>query len=116
MVTSTYEVQPVDDLPATTTYPPCSCPLCLSPEWCDFHGGPSQTAEPVDERHLACTQWCQERYGRYIHHAPASRYRDTSTMVDVTGRIRAHGYIVDDSLWGTKAECNDPACCGDGGC
>ncbi len=62
------------------------------------------------------TRWCQERYGRYLHHAPASRYRDTSTMADITGKLRAHGYVVDDSLWGAKAECNDPACCGDGGC
>jgi hypothetical protein len=25
------------------------------------------------------------------------------------------GYVVDHDLWGTAAECNAPACCGDGG-
>ncbi|HET6359946.1 hypothetical protein [Streptomyces sp.] len=62
------------------------------------------------------TAWCQERYGRYIHHAPNSRYRDTAAMVDVVGKIRAGGYAVDESLWGTRADCNEPACCGDGPC
>ncbi|MFI5800133.1 hypothetical protein [Streptomyces sp. NPDC051677] len=61
-------------------------------------------------------KWCVERYGRFIHHAPKSRYRDRVTMADVVGKIRAHGFAVDESLWGTKAECNEPACCGDGGC
>lgn len=58
----------------------------------------------------------QERYGRYIHHAPNSRYRDKAAMVDVVGKIRAAGYAVDESLRGTKADCNEPACCGDGPC
>ncbi|MGH4035840.1 glycine-rich domain-containing protein [Actinomycetota bacterium Odt1-20B] len=62
------------------------------------------------------TEWCMQRYGRYMHHAPNSRYRDRSAMVDVTSRIRALGYDVDDSLWGVAAECNEPACCGDGPC
>ncbi|TQK44744.1 hypothetical protein FBY35_6268 [Streptomyces sp. SLBN-118] len=62
------------------------------------------------------TAWCQERYGRYIHHAPNSRYRDKAAMVDVVGKIRAAGYAVDESLWGTKADCNEPSCCGDGPC
>lgn len=62
------------------------------------------------------TAWCHERYGRYLHHAPNSRYRDPSTMVDVVAKIRAAGYAVDEGLWGTKAECNEPACCGDGPC
>lgn len=62
------------------------------------------------------TAWCQERYGRYIHHAPNSRYRDKAAMVDVVGKIRAAGYAVDESLWGTQADCNESACCGDGPC
>lgn len=62
------------------------------------------------------TSWCMERYGRYIHHAPKSRYRDKATMVDVVTRIREAGYAVDEGLWGTKAECNEPTCCGDGPC
>ena len=60
--------------------------------------------------------WCQERFGRYIHHAPNSRYRDKAAMVDVVGKIRAAGYVVDESLWGTAADCNEPTCCGDGPC
>ncbi|MGW7363610.1 hypothetical protein ACWGI8_09310 [Streptomyces sp. NPDC054841] len=62
------------------------------------------------------TAWCEQRFDRYIHHAPKSRYRDKATMVDVVGKIRAAGYMVDESLWGTKAECNEPTCCGDGPC
>ncbi|MEU2433058.1 hypothetical protein ABZ611_26810 [Streptomyces sp. NPDC007861] len=62
------------------------------------------------------TTWCEERFGRYIHHAPNSRRRDKATMVDVVGRIRAHGYAVDEGLRGTKANCNEPTCCGDGPC
>ncbi|MCR8573084.1 MULTISPECIES: glycine-rich domain-containing protein [Streptomyces] len=62
------------------------------------------------------TRWCMERYGRYIHHAPKSRYRDKATMVDVVGKIREAGYEVDESLWGLKADCNAPTCCGDGPC
>ncbi|MDQ0943251.1 hypothetical protein [Streptomyces sp. V1I1] len=62
------------------------------------------------------TTWCQERYGRYIHHAPNSRYRDKAAMVDVVGKIRAAGYAVDESLWGVTADCNEPTCCGDGPC
>lgn len=62
------------------------------------------------------TAWCQERYGRYIHHAPNSRYRDRAAMVDVVGKLRAAGYSVDETLWGTAADCNEPTCCGDGPC
>ncbi|MDO0934821.1 hypothetical protein QQY66_25245 [Streptomyces sp. DG2A-72] len=62
------------------------------------------------------TEWCQTRYGHYIHHAPKSRYRDSATMVDVVAKIRAHGYEVDERLWGTKSDCNQPTCCGDGPC
>ncbi|MFB8183037.1 glycine-rich domain-containing protein [Streptomyces sp. NPDC055966] len=61
-------------------------------------------------------EFCHTRYGRFIHHAPKSRYRDRATMADVVARMRAHGYKVDESLWGTKADCNEPTCCGDGPC
>lgn len=62
-------------------------------------------------------EWCTERFGRVIHHDPASRKVNKGMMVDVTARIEAQGFIVDQSLWSTPHECNPPACCGDGdGC
>ncbi|MFG2713745.1 Scr1 family TA system antitoxin-like transcriptional regulator [Streptomyces goshikiensis] len=30
--------------------------------------------------------------------------------------LKAAGFEVDDRLWGTAADCNQPACCGDGPC
>ena len=42
LVTSTYVVRPVDDLPATTTFPPCSCPLCRAP-----HQGRTSRSAPA---------------------------------------------------------------------
>ncbi|MER7000097.1 hypothetical protein [Streptomyces sp. NPDC000410] len=81
---------------------------------------PSQKVDPAWHTFMLhsaeYTAWCDERYGRYIHHAPKSRYRDRSTMVDVVGKIRAAGYAVDESLWDIKADCNAPTCCGDGPC
>ncbi len=81
---------------------------------------PSQVVDPGWHTFMLHTEdyekWCMKRYGRFIHHAPKSRYRDRATMVDVVAKIRAHGYQVDESLWGTKADCNEPTCCGDGPC
>jgi hypothetical protein len=81
---------------------------------------PSQVVDPGWHTFMLHTEeyaaWCSERYGRFIHHAPNSRYRDRSTMVDVVAKLRGHGYAVDESLWGTKADCNEPTCCGDGPC
>ncbi|MFD7614400.1 hypothetical protein [Streptomyces sp. NPDC059828] len=62
------------------------------------------------------TQWCKEQFGYYLHHAPNSKTRTQGLMGDVVGRIRAAGLVVDESLWGTAAECNPPTCCGDGPC
>ncbi|MFJ9900212.1 hypothetical protein ACIQPR_43475 [Streptomyces sp. NPDC091280] len=81
---------------------------------------PSQAVDPGWHTFMLHSEeyaeFCQTRYGRFIHHAPKSRYRDKATMVDVVSKIRAHGFVVDDSLWGTKADCNEPTCCGDGPC
>ncbi|MFE9446897.1 glycine-rich domain-containing protein [Streptomyces sp. NPDC006739] len=81
---------------------------------------PSQVVDPGWHTFMLHTEdyaaFCTARYGRFIHHAPKSRYRDRATMVDVVAKIRAHGYEVDESLWGTKADCNEPTCCGDGPC
>ncbi|MBC2902508.1 glycine-rich domain-containing protein [Streptomyces cupreus] len=81
---------------------------------------PSQAVDPGWHTFMLHTEeyeaFCRTRYGRFVHHAPRSRYRDKATMVDVVARIRAHGYEVDESLWGTRANCNEPTCCGDGPC
>ncbi|MEU9266566.1 hypothetical protein AB0E04_14110 [Streptomyces sp. NPDC048251] len=60
--------------------------------------------------------WCERSFGYFLHHQPNSRVRTRGLMVDVVGRIRAAGFDVDERLWGTAAECNPPACCGDGPC
>lgn len=61
--------------------------------------------------------WCEQQFGYFLHHAPNKMVRTRGLMVSVTGKIREHGFAVDEGLWGTTAECNPPACCGDGdGC
>ncbi|MER7968635.1 hypothetical protein ABTX35_06420 [Streptomyces sp. NPDC096080] len=60
--------------------------------------------------------WCEEQFGRFLHHEPNSKVRTRGLMSDVVSRIRAAGFEVDERLWGTPAECNAPACCGDGPC
>ncbi|WDO07541.1 hypothetical protein ME763_18850 [Streptomyces murinus] len=81
---------------------------------------PSRAVDPGWHTFMLHTEeydaFCRTRYGRFVHHAPKSRYRDRATMADVVARIRAHGFSVDESLWGTRADCNEPACCGDGPC
>ncbi|GGT31191.1 glycine-rich domain-containing protein [Streptomyces purpureus] len=81
---------------------------------------PSKTVDPAWHTFMLHSQeytdWCRTRYGRYIHHAPNSRYRDGLVMRQVVDRLRAAGYFADDALWGTAADCNEPACCGDGPC
>ncbi|MCX5377791.1 hypothetical protein [Streptomyces sp. NBC_00091] len=54
--------------------------------------------------------------GEFVHHAPNSKIRTRPLMVSVEDRIAAAGFEVDKSLWGTAADCNQPACCSDGGC
>ncbi|MGH1553252.1 hypothetical protein ACRAWF_18650 [Streptomyces sp. L7] len=58
--------------------------------------------------------WCAEQFGYFVHHQPNSKTRTRGLMTDVVGKIRAAGFEVDERLWGTAAECNAPACCGDG--
>ncbi|MBO4258052.1 hypothetical protein [Streptomyces griseorubiginosus] len=60
--------------------------------------------------------WCQEQFGYFLHHRPNSKTRTPSLMTDVVGKLRTAGFKVDEQLWGTAAECNPPACCGDGPC
>lgn len=50
------------DLPATSAFPPCTCPRCRGSAWCDFHDGPSSTAALVDEHRRACAP-CREQRG-----------------------------------------------------
>ncbi|MFG2114840.1 glycine-rich domain-containing protein [Streptomyces sp. NPDC048718] len=61
-------------------------------------------------------QWCEKNFGRFLHHAPNSKIRGIALMLDVTDLIRRAGFAVDRKLWGVAAECNEPACCGDGPC
>ncbi|MFF3552524.1 hypothetical protein ACFYXL_03785 [Streptomyces tsukubensis] len=81
---------------------------------------PSRLVDPGWHAFMLHTQeyadWCQKRFGFFIHHAPNSKVRTLSLMSSVTSRIRAAGFEVDERLWGTAAECNPPACCGDGPC
>ncbi|MFJ7155892.1 glycine-rich domain-containing protein [Streptomyces sp. NPDC101118] len=60
--------------------------------------------------------WCADRFGRFVHHAPNSKVRTRGLMISVVERLQGAGFAVDEALWGTAAECNQPACCGDGPC
>ncbi|MFH9606889.1 hypothetical protein [Streptomyces sp. NPDC017448] len=81
---------------------------------------PSKVVDPAWHAFLLHTkdyaEWCTARFGYVIHHDPRSRKVDAGMMVDVTEAIRAQGFYVDERMWRTPAECNPPACCGDGGC
>lgn len=61
-------------------------------------------------------QWCDKQFGYFLHHQPNSKARTHGLMTDVVAKIRSAGFAVDDRLWGTAADCNPPACCGDGPC
>lgn len=61
-------------------------------------------------------RWCEKQFGHFLHHEPNSKVRSRGLMSDVVARIQAAGFKVDERLWGTAAECNAPACCGDGPC
>ncbi|MFE3627803.1 glycine-rich domain-containing protein [Streptomyces goshikiensis] len=60
--------------------------------------------------------WCQREFGYYLHHAPNSKVRSRGLMSSVVDRLKTAGFVVDERLWGTAADCNQPACCGDGPC
>ncbi|MFD3803582.1 glycine-rich domain-containing protein [Streptomyces sp. NPDC058619] len=82
---------------------------------------PSERVDPGWHSFMLHTQeyaaWCQERFGHFVHHAPNAKVRTRGLMVSVADRLRTAGFFVDARLWGTAAECNQPACCGDGdGC
>lgn len=81
---------------------------------------PSQQVDPGWHTLILHTDWyanwCQEQFGYFLHHRPNSKTRTRGLMVTVVERIRAAGFEVDDRLWGTAADCNPPACCGDGPC
>ncbi|MGV9311750.1 glycine-rich domain-containing protein [Streptomyces sp. NPDC003691] len=81
---------------------------------------PSRLVDPGWHAFMLHTQeyadWCRNRFGFFVHHEPNSTVRTPDLMVSVAGRIRAAGFEVDERLWGTTAECNPPACCGDGPC
>lgn len=81
---------------------------------------PSQQVDPGWHTLILHTDWyanwCQEQFGYFLHHQPNSKTRTRGLMTDVVGRIRAAGFEVDERLWGTAADCNPPACCGDGPC
>ncbi|MFG2377359.1 hypothetical protein ACGFY9_38590 [Streptomyces sp. NPDC048504] len=81
---------------------------------------PSQQVDPGWHTLVLHTDWyanwCQEQFGYFLHHQPNSKTRTGGLMTSVVSKIRAAGFEVDDQLWGTAAECNAPACCGDGPC
>ncbi|MFF4500195.1 hypothetical protein [Streptomyces sp. NPDC001401] len=81
---------------------------------------PSQQVDPGWHTLILHTDWyanwCQEQFGYFLHHQPNSKTRTHGLMTDVVGKIRAAGFEVDERLWGTAADCNPPACCGDGPC
>ncbi|XUL88405.1 hypothetical protein ACQ86D_18535 [Streptomyces galilaeus] len=81
---------------------------------------PSQQVDPGWHTLVLHTDWyanwCAEHFGYFVHHQPNSKTRTHGLMTDVVGKIRAAGFEVDERLWGTAAECNAPACCGDGPC
>ncbi|MET7574124.1 hypothetical protein ABZT04_37415 [Streptomyces sp. NPDC005492] len=81
---------------------------------------PSQQVDPGWHTLVLHTDWyanwCAEQFGYFVHHQPNSKTRTRGLMTDVVGKIRAAGFVVDERLWGTAAECNAPACCGDGPC
>ncbi|WP_030706540.1 glycine-rich domain-containing protein [Streptomyces sp. NRRL F-2580] len=81
---------------------------------------PSQLVDPGWHTFMLHTQeyadWCQDKFGYFVHHAPNSKVRTRALMVSVADRVKAAGFNVDEKLWGTAAECNQPACCGDGPC
>ena len=82
--------------------------------------GPSQQVDPGWHTLILHTDWyanwCERNFGYFLHHQPNSKTRTRGLMTSVVSRIRAAGFEVDDQLWGTAAECNPPACCGDGPC
>ncbi|MGW0393136.1 glycine-rich domain-containing protein [Streptomyces sp. NPDC003042] len=85
-----------------------------------FDMAPSEIVDPGWHTFMLHTQeyaaWCEAQFGYFLHHAPNSKVRTRPLMVSVADRIKVAGFAVDERLWGTSADGNQPACCGDGGC
>ncbi|MFF9194942.1 glycine-rich domain-containing protein [Streptomyces sp. NPDC014779] len=81
---------------------------------------PSRDVDPAWHTFMLHSQeyaaWCEEHFGRFLHHAPNSKTRSGGLMLDVMELMHGAGFAVDRSLWGFTADCNEPACCGDGPC
>ncbi|MET7907655.1 hypothetical protein ACFYS7_18770 [Streptomyces avermitilis] len=81
---------------------------------------PSQQVDPGWHALILHTNWyadwCEKNFGSFLHHQPNSKVRTYGLMASVVEKIRVAGFTVDDRLWGTAAQCNAPACCGDGPC
>ncbi|WP_217566683.1 hypothetical protein [Streptomyces sp. GbtcB7] len=81
---------------------------------------PSQQVDPGWHTLILHTDWyadwCDRNFGYFLHHQPNGKTRTHGLMTDVVRKIRAAGFDVDERLWGTAADCNPPACCGDGPC
>ncbi|WP_167152455.1 hypothetical protein [Streptomyces sp. MBT27] len=61
-------------------------------------------------------EWCEQQFGYFLHHAPNSKIRTKDLMLSMADEIRAAGFDVDQRMWAKAADCNSPACCGDGPC
>jgi hypothetical protein len=82
---------------------------------------PSAMVDPGWHTLILHTDWyadfCNQHFGYFLHHQPNRAVRNKGIMGHVTGCIEGAGFQVDRMLWGAVAECNPPACCGDGdGC
>jgi hypothetical protein len=81
---------------------------------------PSEAVDPGWHTLILHTEWyadfCQQQFGYFLHHKPNSKWRTSGLMVDVASKIEAAGFRVDRAMWKTRADCNPPACCGDGPC
>ncbi|MGW6459745.1 glycine-rich domain-containing protein [Streptomyces sp. NPDC055078] len=83
---------------------------------------PSRAVDPGWHAFLLHSQeyadFCHGRFGRFLHHRPLrGGLRDGIAVERAVRALAEAGYAVDHDLWGTPAECNPPACCGDGdGC
>ncbi len=81
---------------------------------------PSQEVDPGWHTLILHTDWyatwCQKQFGYFLHHQPNSKTRSRRLMAEVVEKVRAARFEVDERLWGMSADCNPPACCGDGPC
>ncbi|MEV7419652.1 hypothetical protein [Streptomyces sp. NPDC089919] len=86
-----------------------------------FDMTPSDVVDPGWHSFVLHTQayaaWCDEQFGFFLGHEPGATVRTRPRIGRVVDRVKAGGFFVDETLWGSAKECNPPACCGDGdGC